>query len=95
MVALRIKANPLLFCNLKELILAINTISSAALAAVANGSEFILTSELAALVRRAEQTIRKSVSEKGHFFGIVPMKLGRLNQWRVRDVDALLSGVGN
>jgi len=70
------------------------TTSSPALAAFANGSEFILTSELARLVRRADQTIRKSLSEKGHFFGIVPIKLGNRNLWRVRDVDTLLAGAG-
>jgi hypothetical protein len=74
--------------------MAINTtaVLSPSLAALANGSEFILTSELARLIRRADQTIRKHVSEKGHFFGIVPMKLGNRNQWRVSDVNGLLIG---
>lgn len=68
------------------------TILSPALASVANGSEFILTSELARLVRRATQTIRKAYCQTGHFFGIVPVKLGNRLLWRVNDVAALLAG---
>jgi hypothetical protein len=71
-----------------------NTISSQALAAIAKGSEFIVTGELAQLMRRAEQTIRKAVSQKGHFFNVVPVKFGNRLQWRVTDVDALLTGGG-
>lgn len=68
------------------------TILSPALASLANGSEFILTSELARLVRRATQTIRKTYCQTGHFFGIVPVKLGNRLLWRVSDVAALLAG---
>ena len=71
-----------------------NTISSQALAAIANGSEFILTAELALLMKRATQTIRKSVCQTGTFFGVVPRKYGNRLQWRVTDVDALLTGGG-
>lgn len=70
------------------------TLLSSALAAVANGSEFILTAELARLVRCAKQTIRKNLCNKGHFFGLTPVKLGGRNRWRVKDVDAFLMGTG-
>jgi hypothetical protein len=71
-----------------------STHPSAALAAYANGSEFILTSELAQLVRRATQTIRKAYCQTGHFFGIVPVKYGNRLQWRVSDVARFLAGEG-
>ncbi|MEW7849541.1 hypothetical protein AB2N08_12645 [Massilia aurea] len=71
-----------------------NTISSPALAAVANGSEFILTAGLGKLMQRAQQTIRKAYCQTGHFFGIVPVKFGNRLHWRVSDVDALLAGAG-
>jgi hypothetical protein len=91
-IALRIHVNSSRWRTFRSLTMAINmtTPSSPALAALAKGSEFILTSELSRLIRLAEQTIRKHLSAKGHFFGIVPVKLGNRNLWRVRDVDALL-----
>jgi hypothetical protein len=93
-IALRIDVNPSRWRNSRSSTMAINTTtpSSSALAALAKGSEFILTSELSRLIRLAEQTIRKHLSAKGHFFGVVPVKLGNRNLWRVRDVDALLAG---
>jgi hypothetical protein len=93
-IAVRIGANSSRWRKHRSLTMAIDmtTPSSPALAAVAKGSEFILTSELSRLIRLAEQTIRKHLSTKGHFFGIVPVKLGNRNLWRVRDVDELLAG---
>lgn len=69
------------------------TILSPALTATANGREFILTSELARLIRHADQTIRKHLSQKGHFFGLVPVRIGNSHRWRVKDVDAFVGGL--
>jgi predicted transcriptional regulator len=71
--------------------MAINTttISSAALAALANGSEFITTSKLAKLLGFKDQTIRKHLCNKGHFYGLVPVMFGG-PRWRVTDVDKLV-----
>lgn len=55
--------------------------------------ELIKTGELAGELREAEQTARKNYSQKGHYHGMVPIKLpnGRL-LWRKADLLALLEG---
>lgn len=62
------------------------------LAAVAAGRDYIETSEAARALNREPQTLRKNLSEKGSFHGIMPVKVGRRLLWRVSDVAALLRG---
>lgn len=61
------------------------------LALIANGSDHILTTELARIVRRATQTIRKAYSQTGSFLGLVPVKIGNRLHWPVQDVATLLA----
>ena len=53
----------------------------------------ISTEELASILCVVPQTIRASLCRKGHYCGIVPLKLpnGRL-LWNASEVDSLLSG---
>jgi len=63
-----------------------------ALAEIAVGADHLLTEELARVLRRASQTIRKAYSLTGHYLGIRPVKLGNRLLWPKMDVNEALSG---
>jgi hypothetical protein len=63
-----------------------------ALAAIANGRDFIQTAEYAHAISRASQTIRKNYCLTGECFGIRPVKFGNRLMWRVTEIAALLNG---
>lgn len=71
--------------------MAATSVFPSALAEISFGTDYILTKELARVVRRETQTIRKSFSQKGEFLGIVPVKLGNRLMWPVREVAALFA----
>ena len=56
-----------------------------------NGRPHALTSQLAHLTGRADQTIRKIHSQTGEFFGIRPLKLGGRLLWPLAEIALLLS----
>ena len=62
------------------------------LALVAQQRDNILTHELARVTNTATQTIRKHLSQAGHFHGIVPIKLGGRLQFPVIEVAKLIRG---
>lgn len=62
------------------------------LAQIATKTDFLRTDELASVLRRASQTIRKAYSLTGHYLGIRPIKLGNRLLWRINDVAELLEG---
>jgi len=55
--------------------------------------ELLTTAEFAAAQRCSPQTVRKNLCNKGHHYGIRPMKQpsGRL-LWRMSDLEKLLNG---
>jgi hypothetical protein len=65
---------------------------SPTLAEIAAGTDHLVTEELARVLRRASQTIRKAYSQTGHYFGIRPVKFGNRLLWPVKDVAEVLMG---
>jgi hypothetical protein len=63
-----------------------------ALAEIAARTDHLVTSELALVLRRATQTIRKAYSATGHYLGIRPRKLGNRLLWPIDDVAQVLAG---
>lgn len=63
-----------------------------ALAAIAQGRDHITTAEVAKVLTKSPQTIRKTYQEHGHCYGIRPVKIGGTNRWPVAAVAALLNG---
>jgi len=62
------------------------------LAEIATKTDFLRTDELASVLRRASQTIRKAYCLTGHYLGIRPVKLGNRLLWRIKDIAELLEG---
>ncbi|MBU3620925.1 helix-turn-helix domain-containing protein [Polynucleobacter sp. CS-Odin-A6] len=52
--------------------------------------EVVITEEFAKAVHNSPQTVRKNYCEKGHCYGIVPIKVGGRLLWRVSDIAKLL-----
>lgn len=63
-----------------------------ALAEIAKGRDYILTSEFAKATNRASQTIRKNYCLRGECFGVRPLKFGNCLLWSVLHTSALLNG---
>ena len=53
--------------------------------------DFMVTEEFGKVVHSSSQTIRKNYCEKGHCYGIVPIKVGGRLLWRVLDIARLLN----
>ena len=62
------------------------------LAEIANISDHLVTDELAHVLRRASQTLRKAYSTTGHYLGIRPKKIGNRLLWPIEDVAKVLQG---
>jgi hypothetical protein len=62
------------------------------LAEIAAKTDHLVTEELAQILRRASQTIRKAYSQTGHYLGIHPVKLGNRLLWPIKDVIEALTG---
>lgn len=62
------------------------------LAEIATKTDHLRTDELARLLLRASQTIRKAYSLTGHYLGIRPVKLGNRLLWPIKEVAKLLAG---
>jgi len=62
------------------------------LAETATKTDHLRTDELARVLRRASQTIRKANSQTGHYLGIRPVKLGNRLLWPIAEVAKLLGG---
>ncbi|QYF99649.1 hypothetical protein [Massilia sp. NP310] len=62
------------------------------LAEIATTSDHLVTDELAHVLRRASQTLRKAYSTTGHYLGIRPKKIGNRLLWPIDDVATLLRG---
>lgn len=54
--------------------------------------EFVITDGFSKAVHSSTQTIRKNYCQKGHCYGIVPIKVGGRLLWRVSDIAKLLNG---
>jgi hypothetical protein len=55
------------------------------------GTRYGSTNELADFLRVEPGTIRTALSLKGHYLGLVPLKMGnRLLRWNMADAQALL-----
>ena len=54
--------------------------------------EVVITEGFGKAVHSSPQTIRKNYCEKGHCYGIVPIKVGGRLLWRVADIANLLAG---
>lgn len=54
--------------------------------------EVVITEGFSKAVHSSEQTIRKNYCQKGHCYGIVPIKVGGRLLWRVSDIAKLLEG---
>jgi hypothetical protein len=53
--------------------------------------DFVITEEFSKAVHSSSQTIRKNYCEKGHCYGIVPVKVGGRLLWRASDIAKLLN----
>lgn len=62
------------------------------LAETATKTDHLRTDELARVLLRASQTIRKAYSQTGHYLGIRPIKLGNRLLWPIKEVAKLLGG---
>ena len=62
------------------------------LALIAQQRDNILTHEVALATNTATQTIRKHLSQAGHFHGIVPIRIGGRLQFPVSEVAKLIRG---
>lgn len=62
------------------------------LAEIAARTDHLVTEELALVLRRASQTIRKAYSQTGHYFGIRPVKIGNRLLWPAKDVAEVFTG---
>jgi len=93
-IALRFTGNPLGGANrfLEDLAMTYAVSLPPALAKIALETDFLRTDELASVLRRASQTIRKSYSLTGNYLGIRPIKLGNRLLWRIKDIAELLEG---
>lgn len=63
-----------------------------ALGAIADGRDYVLTSEFAYIVHREDHTIRKNYSQTGECYGIRPVKVGGRLLWPVAEIANLLNG---
>jgi hypothetical protein len=54
--------------------------------------EVVITEGFGKAVHSSPQTNRKNYCEKGHCYGIVPIKVGGRLLWRVADIANLLAG---
>jgi hypothetical protein len=68
------------------------TVIPPALAAVAQGRDYIRTSEFAHAMSRATQTVLKNHCITGECFGLRPIKRGKLLLWSVAGIAQILSG---
>jgi hypothetical protein len=62
------------------------------LAKIAITSDHLVTEELARVLHRATQTLRKAYSTTGHYLGIRPKKVGNRLLWPIDEVNTLLHG---
>lgn len=62
------------------------------LAAIAAQTDYLRTEELASILRRTSQTIRKAYCLTGHYLSIRPVKLGNRLLWPVKEVAEVLAG---
>ena len=62
------------------------------LAAIAAQNDYLRTEELANILRRASQTIRKAYCLTGHYLNIRPVKLGNRLLWPGKEVAQVLAG---
>jgi hypothetical protein len=69
---------------------AIHTAPPPGLAALSEGSDLITVDSLAIWCRCQGQTIRKNLSQHGHFHGLRPVRFGRRVMFRVADVAKLV-----
>lgn len=65
---------------------------SPTLAEIAARTDHLVTEELARVLRRASQTIRKAYSQTGHYLGIRPVKMGNRLLWPAKDVAEAFTG---
>jgi len=68
------------------------SINSDALVRIKAGRNYMTTAELAEVLGKSRQTIRKLHCLDGAAFGIRPVKIGNALSWPVADVERLLSG---
>ncbi len=71
---------------------AINIATPPALAELSGGSDLLTVEGLATWSRCQSQTIRKNLSQRGHFHGLRPIRIGRRVMFRVADVAKLVEG---
>lgn len=62
------------------------------LATIAAKTDYLRTEELANLLCRASQTIRKAYCLSGHYLSIRPVKLGNRLLWPIKEVAKVLAG---
>lgn len=65
---------------------------SPALATIAAKTDYLRTEELANILCRASQTIRKAYCLTGHYLSIRPVKLGNRLLWPIKEVAKVLAG---
>jgi len=66
--------------------------TSSVLDQIATKTDYLRTDELARILLRATQTIRKAYCLTGHYLGIRPIKLGNRLLWPIKDVAKALAG---
>jgi hypothetical protein len=66
------------------------TLIPPALATLAGGSDLVTVIGLATWSQCQPQTIRKNLSQHGHFHGLRPVRFGRRVMFRVSDVAKLV-----
>jgi hypothetical protein len=62
------------------------------LAKLAGNRDMIRTDEFGQIISKSAQTLRKSVCENGHAYGLKPVKVGNRLLWSVKDIANLLGG---
>ncbi len=62
----------------------------AGLAKIANGRDLIGTSEVSQVVNVSPKTILKHLHLNGHFYGILPIKIGKSWQFPIQEIAKLI-----
>lgn len=61
------------------------------LSCVARQRDLITTAEVAEILNKDPQTVRKNYSQFGEAYGLKPVKIGNRLLWRVKDIALIIN----
>lgn len=61
------------------------------LSRISNGRDQVTTQELAKVISKSSQTLRKNYCLSGEVYGLKPIKIGGRLLWNVKDIAILLT----